>query len=859
LSRPRVAAIAVTVVTVVFASAQHASAGTVPSGFQDTVAISGLEEPTALSLAPDGRVFVAEKSGLIKVYSSLNDSTPTVFADLRTEVYNLLDRGLLGLTVDPQFPARPYVYALYTRDALPGGNAPYWGDTGESSDECPYPPGATSDGCVATGRLVRLTASGDTATSQTTLITDWCQQYPSHSIGDLAFGPDGKLYVSGGDGASFVFADWGQEGIPRNPCGDPPDGSGTALEPPTAEGGALRSQDARTTSDPTDPTGLDGTLLRVDPDTGAGLPGNPFFTTPNADENEKRIVAIGLRNPFRIAFRPGTGELWAAEVGWRESEEINRLVDPGGLTPDNFGWPCYEGEEPQDGYDDADLDLCEDLYDQGQGAVVDPYYDYFHYEKVVAGESCSTGSSSTSALAFYPSGPFPDSYDGTLFFGDYSRGCIWAMRRGGGALPDPANIQTFDTGVTPVDLDVSQGELFYVDIGEGAIRRIRYPSGNSPPNAVATATPSNGNAPLTTTLSASSSTDPNGDSLSYAWDLDEDGQFDDSNQVSVQKTYSQGGTYDPEVRVSDPGGASDSDSVQVQVNNTPPSAQINAPTSSATWGVGDAVQFSGSATDSQQTLPNSAFDWQVVINHCPSNCHDHVMQAFPDRKSGSFNAPDHDYPSHLTVELTVTDAGGLSDTESVAIYPRTVGLTLNSIPSGLQIAVGPTQGTAPFTQTVIEDSKTSLSAPISQTLGAGTYNFDSWSDGGAASHNVTASASQAFTATYDLSMVQPPLAPPVLGEVGGGSKRCGGVVATEVGTKGDDRLAGTQGADVIVGGGGDDELIGKGGGDVLCGGDDADRLSGGRGPDTLIGGGATDACGGGKGADVERSCEPRKP
>jgi hypothetical protein len=96
-------------------------------------------------------------------------------------------------------------------------------------------------------------------------------QYPSHSIGDLHFGADGALYVAGGDGASFSATDYGQLGNPINPCADPPGG---AMNPPTAEGGALHSQDVRT---PADPTGLDGALLRLDPVTGAAMAGNPLI------------------------------------------------------------------------------------------------------------------------------------------------------------------------------------------------------------------------------------------------------------------------------------------------------------------------------------------------------------------------------------------------------------------------------------------------------------------------------------------------------------------------------------------------------------------------------------------------------
>ena len=96
-------------------------AGTVPSGFTDSVVYSGLTQPTAIAFAPDGHVFVAEKSGIIKVFASVSSTTPTVFADLRTEVHNWDDRGLVGLAVDPNFPANPYVYVLYTYDAPIGG------------------------------------------------------------------------------------------------------------------------------------------------------------------------------------------------------------------------------------------------------------------------------------------------------------------------------------------------------------------------------------------------------------------------------------------------------------------------------------------------------------------------------------------------------------------------------------------------------------------------------------------------------------------------------------------------------------------------------------------------------------------
>ena len=185
-----------------------AAAGpTIPDGFRDELLWDGLTRPSAIAFAPNGSVFVAEKSGRILVFDSLDDDTPTLFANLVTNVHNAWDRGLLGLAVDPEYPARPYVYVLYTYDHILGSAAaaPRWGTAGVEADTCPNPPGFTADGCVVSGRLSRLTASGGVMTgAEHVLIEDWCQQFPSHSVGTVAFGPDGALYASAGEGASFA-------------------------------------------------------------------------------------------------------------------------------------------------------------------------------------------------------------------------------------------------------------------------------------------------------------------------------------------------------------------------------------------------------------------------------------------------------------------------------------------------------------------------------------------------------------------------------------------------------------------------------------------------------------------------------
>ena len=465
----------------------RSSAQTLPPAFRDKVVFSGLNQPTAIAFSPDGRVFVAEKRGVIKVYASLTATTPTTFVDMRLRVHNYWDRGLLGLALHPNFPATPYVYVLYAYDGDIGGGFPKWGTPSPvaDSDNCPTPPGATTDGCTVSGRLSRLTAVGSVSDgTEQVLIHDWFQQFPSHSIGSLVFGSDGALYATGGDGASFNWADYGQAGSPKNPGGDPPVPVGGTQTPPTAEGGALRSQDLRTVTG-TDPVTLAGTLIRIDPNTGAALPDNPLFADP--DPNAKRIVASGLRNPFRFTSRPGTNEIWIGDVGWNTWEEIDRIQDP--TSASNFGWPCYEGVGRQSSYDNLNLTICENLYAQS-GAVKAPLYTYNHSAKIVPGETCSTGSSSVSGITFYTGTTYPAAYQNALFFADYSRQCIWTMLPGSNGVPDPAQIQNFVTGAPgPVQLVTGPGgDIFYADIVGGKIHRIQY----FVPNAVISANPTHG-------------------------------------------------------------------------------------------------------------------------------------------------------------------------------------------------------------------------------------------------------------------------------------------------------------------------------------------------------------------------------
>jgi glucose/arabinose dehydrogenase len=731
-----------------------------PDGFRNTTVLSELPEPTTMRFAPDGRVFVAEKAGKIVVYENIDDETPEVFADLRTEVYDAGDRGLLGLVLDPNFESDHYVYALYTYDHILGGTGeegkvPRWGEPDHSGDECPKPPGSGVDECPVSGRLVRLTAQGNhaepsaAAPAEKVLLEDWCQQFSSHSIGDLQFGPEGALYASGGDGASFNNADYGQFGWPRkNMCDDPP--GGESLHPPSAEGGALRSQDIRT---PADPTGLSGTIVRIDPSTGTAWPGNP--NSASLDANARRIVAYGFRNPFRFTIDPASGEIYVGNVGWDTYEEVDRVPAVGSSPVFNSGWPCYEGPEPNPIYASLELSLCKSLYAEGEGATAQPLFYYRHYENVVPEESCTSGTGSAIAgLAFYPGGPFPDTYDGALFFADPVRGCIWVMHPGDDGRPDPLTTSTFMAagGLYPgVDLEVGpEGNLYYVKVfggtEEGTIHKISYDP--EAPVARLTADKLWGPKPLGVHLDASGSTDPGGKPLSFEWDFDGNGSFEESGDSEEFANYDVNHNVSVGVRVSD-GSHSSVAHLELYPDDSPPDPQIEAPTAALSWGVGQRIDFSGSAGDAEEgALPVSDLYWKTRLLHCPAACHAHPLRVFPGVAAGSFLAPDHDYPSHIEIILTATDARGLTATESVTIDPRPVSLEIASEPAGIQLSAGEETAAAPFPLTAIEGGNVSLSAPASVEIGGVTYFWVKWSDGGARVHAIQANASSVDTAVY---------------------------------------------------------------------------------------------------------------
>ena len=220
---------------------------------------------------------------------------------------------------------------------------------------------------MVSGRLSRLTRDrehdGDRQRAGAASTTGASSSRATRSA--LSFGADGALYVSGGDGASFSTVDYGQFGGRTGPIEEPVRRSarrvGGTETPPTAEGGALRSLNLRTIAGP---AVLNGAILRLDPSTGARLPGNPLAGSadPKRGGSSPRDFATPSASRSGLG-RTTSGSATSAGAPGRRST-ASRIPTAVG----NFGWPCYEGAATAARLPERDLNLCTNLYRRWYGA-----------------------------------------------------------------------------------------------------------------------------------------------------------------------------------------------------------------------------------------------------------------------------------------------------------------------------------------------------------------------------------------------------------------------------------------------------------------------------------------------------------
>ncbi|MFI5041689.1 MAG: PQQ-dependent sugar dehydrogenase [Acidimicrobiales bacterium] len=690
----------------------------VPAAFVDEL-VTGVGAPTDVAFLPDGRMLATSQGGTLYLFPPPYTSGTVALSFGASVLCSNVERGLLGVAVDPAFAANGYVY-LYHTFQKPG-------TTG-----CP----TGSAGVV--NRVSRFTFSPPTgstvdAASELVLIDNIPSWGGNHNAGDLTFGRDGYLYISVGDSGSDYAGDSG------------------------AGGANDASRDTFI---------LLGKILRIDPrgaTPAARIPAtNPFqgpdaepcaaagrTTTPGKTQCMETF-ARGLRNPFRFAFDPSSvaSRFFINDVGQDTWEEIDE-----GQAGADYGWNCREGANvnPQAG------SKCQ----PPPPGMVDPIFEYQHGVQV-PGTTSPTSCDAITGGAFVPAGSWPTSYDGTYLFADFICGWVFQMRPAAGGGYQAVDFATNLGGSSATSLTFGPSgvggtqALYYTSYGGGGqVRRIRYTgSANRAPVAVLSATPRSGLPPLAVAFDGTGSSDPDtGDAVAaWVWDFGDGSPVAQTTVPTTSHTYGQG-TFTAVLRVRDSHGAlSDPATVVIDATNHPPVPSITSPSASLRFRVGQSITLVGSATDPEDgPLPDGALSWSVLVHTDsqtlpllgPVSGNDVTFTAPPPESLASAAT------SYLEIRLTATDSLAATATATQSLLPHTVDVTLATAPAGLQVEANQTSFPAPRTLVSWEGYVLDVNAPHQVDASGNGQTFVSWSDAGAQSHAITTPAlATTYTATF---------------------------------------------------------------------------------------------------------------
>ena len=431
-----------------------------------------------------------------------------------------------------------------------------------------------------------------------------------------------------------------------------------------------------------------------------------------------------------------TNKLYIGEVGGNDqsvaSEDIHVLdLSKSGK---NFGWPNCEGYCNNPDY--AATCSC---------AINDnPLYAYTHKDS-----NAPTGSNAAIIIGpLYRGGMFGAPYTGSLFFADYSRNSITYLplkADGSGTAGAPVTFDTATYGCIGMESG-PDGSLWLNSIY--GIERIYTAGGNQPPTiSKATASTQAGPLPLVVSFQGLA-TDPEGKAVTYAWDF---GDGTTSTQQNPTKTYSTSGTYAAYLRVSDGSMVSTSTQIKIEAGNKPV-VKITSPVPNIKFVANQVITLAGTATyNGNPVTATSAFVWNVLLFH---DDHTHPIVTNAAGPSTTLTIPSFghsfEYNTYFILSLTCTQ-GGLQTIASVNIYPTKSYALVKAIPSTISLVafVDGVPRTTPFVSDQLVGFTNTLTASPTYCYQNKNYNFASWSDGKAATHDVVApSGNYTLTVTY---------------------------------------------------------------------------------------------------------------
>jgi glucose/arabinose dehydrogenase len=673
--------------------------------------------------------------------------------DISPEVGNWRDFGLMSIALDPSFQTNGYVYLYYVVDRHHLMNfRPDAANPNNPALPTSYSATANTYYQATIGRITRyrlVNTNGVFSTdyaSRRILLgeskkTGVPLTHESHAGGSMVFGRDGTLLVTTGDNASYSGIDKGSAGETyfQQAIND-------TIMTTSENVGAFRSQMLTSLCgkvlrlDPATGNGVSSNRHydAANPRSARSRMWALGFRNPfrmNIQPN------TGSTNPADA--NPGT--LFVNDVGWGTWEDLHVIGQGGGQ---NAGWPLFEGITRHTNYSNAATtlenkdepnpantcnkpfltfgDLLRDATptsvtvtnpcnttlalpgDQRRMNHSRPAIDWRHGTALAriptfgaqgvptatsitaGGIGASFQGNCASGVAYYPANTaFPGEWHNTLFFADYGANWIRAATLdANGAITQvreflPSGV---GRGIVDVKYNALDGALYYTNINTGELMKISY-GGNRPPVAVASASSLTGTSPLSVTFTGSNSSDPDSNTLTYLWDFGDGTSSTVANPTKVFSSSVARG-YTVRLTVTDNLGLTDSKTLQVSINNAAPTARISNPLNNAKYRLDQASSYTLTANVTDEAPASLTYAWQVTLRH---NNHEHrepvdnrvspVIQVSPVGCDGE--------TYYYLINLTVTDLGGLTTSDSVKIYPdcnsgslAVTGLTATTVSSG---------------------------------------------------------------------------------------------------------------------------------------------------------------------------------
>ena len=613
------------------------------SSFEKITLDTNTQNPMELDIAPDGRVFYAERDGRLQVISPATGITTTAAT---LDVFTGNEDGLIGVRLDPDFATNNWIYLYYA----PEGGAPR-------------------------NYLSRFTVTGDTvdlASEKVVLQVDTQRNTCCHAGGSMTFDSEGNLYLATGDNTNPFESD------SFNPIDERP---------------GRQDFDAQRTSGNTND--LRGKVIRIHPEDDGTytVPAGNLFPAGTA-LTRPEIFAMGFRNPFRIGIDKQTDTLVVGDYG-PDAGAANPNRGPEGTVewnivaqPGFYGWPYCNGNNYAfndytfpSGPSGAPFNCAAVVNNSPNNtglqnlppaipATVD--YDYSGnplFPEIGGGGAPMGGPVYRYDAASTSERKWPAYYDGKALFGEWNQNKMYTFQLADDAhsVVDINQLLTGMTFLRPMDFEFGpDGALYLIEWGTGfggnnddsGIYRIDYVAGDRAPIAVATGEPADGPAPLTVQFSSAGSRDPDGQQITFHWSF---GDGEESTDPNPSHTYPAPGNYTAQLTVTDEADRSAVANVPVTVGNTSPTVSIEFPPDGGFYNWGDQVEYTITVTDPDDGEVDCAeVKLQYYLGH---DQHSHPLNS-QQGCSGSIQtslASGHgaDADVFAVFEATYTDHGGV--------------------------------------------------------------------------------------------------------------------------------------------------------------------------------------------------------